>query len=104
MSMDDKRVIRGCSFSWDARKADSNYKKHGVAFLEAIEVLFDPYYHAEEASVEGEERYAVMGHSKKGRLLYVVVRDEGDEAWRIISARAVTPQERIRYEEETDSR
>ncbi len=67
-------------------------------------MLFDPYYYAEDASVEGEERYAIIGHSKKVRLLYVVVKDDGDEAWRIISARPATPQERIRYEEETDSR
>jgi uncharacterized protein len=104
MSTADKRLVQGCLFTWDTRKAESNYKKHGVAFLEAIDVLFDPYYHAEDASVEGEERYAVIGHSKKGRLLYIVVKDEGDEAWRIISARPATPQERTRYEEETNSR
>jgi uncharacterized protein len=104
MSTDDKRVVQDCLFTWDTRKADSNYRKHGVSFSEAIEVLFDPYYHAEDASMEGEERYAIMGHSKKGRFLYVVVKDGGEEAWRIISARPATPQERSRYEKETDSR
>jgi uncharacterized protein len=104
MSTDDKRVVQGYLFTWNTRKADSNFKKHGIAFLEAIDVLFDPYYHAEDASAEGEERCAIIGHSKKGRLLYVVVKDEGDESWRIISARPVTPQERTRYEEETNSR
>ncbi|MBI5250712.1 MAG: BrnT family toxin [Desulfomonile tiedjei] len=103
MNKDDKRVVQGCSFTWDTRKANSNHTKHGVSFLEAVDVLFDPHYYAEDASAEGEERYAVIGHSKKGRLLYVV-KDEGDEAWRIISARPVTSQERIRYEEETNSR
>jgi uncharacterized protein len=104
MGADDKRVVQGYVFTWDAQKADGNVQKHGVSFSEALDVLFDPYYCAEDASVEGEERYAVIGHSKKERLLWVVVRDEGDEAWRIISARLATPRERLRYEEETDSR
>jgi uncharacterized DUF497 family protein len=29
-------------FSWDSRKADSNLRKHGVAFDEAITVFSDP--------------------------------------------------------------
>jgi uncharacterized DUF497 family protein len=29
-------------FSWDPRKADSNFRKHGVAFDEAITVFSDP--------------------------------------------------------------
>jgi len=103
MVEDDKRVVQGYLFTWNAQKADSNLKKHGVSFLEALGVLFDPYYYAEEASVEGEERYAVVGYSKSNRLLCVVVKDEGDEAWRIISARPATPLERIRYEEEINS-
>jgi len=104
MGTEDKRVVQGYVFTWDAQKADTNLKKHDVSFLEALDVLFDPYYYAEDASVAGEERYAVVGHSKKERLLCVVVKDEGYEAWRIISARPATPQERLRYEEETDSR
>jgi uncharacterized protein len=29
-------------FSWDPRKADSNLRKHGIAFDEAITVFSDP--------------------------------------------------------------
>ena len=103
MRSDVKREVEGCTFSWDAEKAASNAKKHGVTFTEGLEVLFDPNYRAEEASVEQEERYAVIGYSDKGRLLCVVITDAGEEAWRIVSARLATSRERKRYEEETDS-
>jgi len=29
-------------FTWDARKATRNFKKHGVAFEEAVTVFADP--------------------------------------------------------------
>ncbi len=95
-----KIEIEGCTFLWDAKKSASNLKKHDVSFLEAAEVLFDPNYRAEDASVEEEERCAVIGYSDQNRLLYVVVADVEEETWRIISARAATPNERKRYEEE----
>jgi uncharacterized protein len=68
MSTDDKRVVQGYLFTWNIRKANANLKKHGVSFSEAVDVLFDPYYYAEDASIEGEERYAIIGHSKKGNF------------------------------------
>jgi len=103
MTRQVEREVEGCIFTWDAEKARTNLNKHEVAFTEALEVLFDPNYRAEDAGVEEETRYAVIGYSDKNRLLYVVVSDAGEEAWRIISARPVTPRERDRYEEETDS-
>ena len=100
---DVKIKVEGCTFIWDAQKTASNLKKHGVRFAETLEVLFDPNYRAEDASVEEETRYGVIGYSDENRLLYVVVADVDEETWRIISARAATPGERKRYEEETDS-
>jgi uncharacterized protein len=97
-----KVEVEGCAFIWDTRKAASNLKKHGVSFLEALEVLFDPNYRAEDASVAEEERYAVIGYSDENILLYVVVVDVDEETWRIVSARAATSGERKRYEKETD--
>jgi len=96
-----KREVEGCAFTWDSEKAAANLRKHRVAFTEALEVFFDPNYRAEDASVEQEGRHALIGYSDKNRLLYVVVTDDGAEAWRITSARFVTPLERRRYEEET---
>ena len=102
MNREIKRAVEGFVFTWDAEKARTNLKKHGVPFTEAFEVLFDPNYRAEDASVEEETRYAVIGYSDQDRLLYAVVADAGEDAWRIISARPATPRERKRYEEETD--
>ena len=64
-----KIEVEGYTFVWDAHKSASNVKKHGVSFAEALEVLFDPNYRAEDASVEEEERYAVIGYSDENRLL-----------------------------------
>ncbi len=29
-------------FEWDTSKAESNFKKHGVSFLEAVQTFYDP--------------------------------------------------------------
>ena len=91
--------FREITFIWDRKKAKENLKKHGVSFEEACEVFFDPFYHMEEASRRGEERFATIGYSESGRLLYVVSVEKSDDAWRIISARPATKMERYRYEE-----
>ncbi len=56
----------------------------------------------EDASVEGEQRWAFIGYSKANKSLYVVAAEDGEDAWRIISARKITSEERLRYEEKDD--
>jgi len=93
----------GVVFEWDSRKAGSNRAKHGVTFEEATTVfgdalsltIIDPR-HMRPA----EERFVTIGHSRFGRLLVVVHRDDGDSV-RIISARKATRRERKDYEEGT---
>ncbi|MFZ5868721.1 MAG: BrnT family toxin [Thermodesulfobacteriota bacterium] len=96
-------ILQDCLFTWDSRKAKENLKKHGVSFEEACEVFFYPYYEMLNASVAEQERWAFVGYSKGGRLLYVVAVEQTEEAWRIVSAREATPQERKRYEKENDT-
>jgi uncharacterized DUF497 family protein len=36
--------LQGTEFEWEAQKARINADKHGVAFKEAAEVFFDPFY------------------------------------------------------------
>src|SRR6516225_2939918 len=50
MIVDITLTLRGQSFEWDAEKAASNFAKHGVAFPEACEVFFDPFFHLVDAS------------------------------------------------------
>jgi hypothetical protein len=49
---------------WDADKADSNLKKHGVSFEEAATALLDPMALAQDdAASEGEPRWVLIGMS-----------------------------------------
>ena len=90
-------------FSWDARKALSNLKKHGVTFEEAITVFGDPnaldFDDFEHSS--SELRSVRLGFSSAGRILYVVYTirrlKNGKETIRIISARQATRKERQVY-------
>lgn len=94
-------VYNGCMrFSWDAKKAAANLRKHGVSFEEASTVFRDALSATgsdPDHSVE-ERRFVTFGNSSWKRLL-VVAHTEEDDYIRIISARLVTRQERKIYEE-----
>lgn len=85
---------------WEARKAASNKKKHGVSFEEAATVFGDPISltGADPDHSVGEHRWITFGESVRGRLLAVAHTDEGDII-RIISARVATRHEKRLYEE-----
>jgi len=87
-------------FEWDARKAEANYKKHGVRFTESLPVFEDEeaITIADEDSDPHEVRFVTMGSGAKGRVLVVVYCYRGKKI-RIISARVATPRERRQYEE-----
>lgn len=90
-------------FSWDARKALKNYRKHGVPFEEASTVFSDPdgldWEDIEHA--DAERRWKRLGLSIQGRVLLVVYAlrrlKNGTETIRIISARQASPKERKAY-------
>ena len=87
-------------FEWDAEKAATNFRKHGVAFDEAVTAFGDPlsFLLQDPDHSFGEERYLVLGISSAGRLL-VVAFVERPPRTRIISARLATRRERQNYEE-----
>jgi hypothetical protein len=101
MSDDEIYEYLGQTFEWDAAKARKNFMRHRVMFTEAATVFFDAdvVYYEDEAHSEGEQRYIVVGHSKRDRQLFVVHMYRGEHV-RIISARAATPRERSEYESE----
>lgn len=90
------------SFEWDPRKAASNFRKHGVAFEEAVRVFGDPLARIfdDPDHSAGEMRELVVGHTTRRRLLIVSFVERGDRI-RIVSARRVTLRERRDYEEGT---
>jgi uncharacterized DUF497 family protein len=87
-------------FEWNAQKAATNLRKHGVSFEEAASVFFDPLSETgddPDHSVD-ERRFVTFGVSSSGRLL-VVAHADRDDVIRIISARPATRADRKIYEE-----
>ncbi|MBI2891677.1 MAG: BrnT family toxin [Nitrospirae bacterium] len=91
----------GYIFDWDANKAESNLRKHGVSFEEASTVFGDSLallMKDPDHSIE-DDRYVLLGMSTHKKLL-VVAFAERPPLTRLISARRATGTERRKYEEE----
>jgi len=92
--------MNSISFSWDDRKNKANQAKHKVLFEEAQSVFFDQhaieYYDPDHS--ESEDRFLMLGHSYRIRVLVVsyTLRKDGTEI-RIISARKATKKEQKAY-------
>jgi uncharacterized DUF497 family protein len=84
-------------FEWDAKKAASNLRKHGVSFEEA-ETAFEDELGAYYPDTLHETRFILIGYSKRRRLLYVVHAEVTLDTIRIISARKATKHEKTHYE------
>jgi uncharacterized protein len=88
-------------FEWDKTKAESNVRKHGVSFDDALSVFDDPYAILEQDRiVDGEARWIALGIVDDESVVVVahsIQQDETDETIRIISARPANRQERRRY-------
>jgi uncharacterized protein len=85
------------------KQKPEQYRKHGISFGTATKVFQDPnFVMLEDREIESEERWHTIGRVGGVTLLIVahMYEDEeyGGEIVRIISARAVTPQERRIYE------
>jgi len=87
-------------FEWDARKARSNAKKHGVSFEEAESVFYDEQgLLLEDSRAPGEEeRFLLLGLSSTLRMLVVVHALRDEDVIRIISARRATREENRAYQ------
>ena len=83
-------------FEWDAAKANSNKKKHGISFEEAQSVFYDEFavQFFDEDNSQSEDRFLMLGFSDEARLLIVChcERNHGNTI-RIISARKATTTE-----------
>ncbi|MBU6297045.1 MAG: BrnT family toxin [Alphaproteobacteria bacterium] len=93
-------------FEWDARKAASNKRKHGVSFESAALIFDDPQIcELEEGNDHGEIRYRAIGEAL-GQLLFVSYtsfEETGEEVVRIISARKAEPKERRAYQRHAEN-
>lgn len=92
-------------YAWDAAKAATNVRKHGVQFELAATVLDDPLalsrYDGPHST--DEERWVTLGRAGNGALLVVVHTfeevDPNEARVRIISSRPATRRERRQYED-----
>ena len=90
----------GLSFSWDARKARENERKHGGPFEEARAVFSDEgaLIIDDPGHSDVEDRFIIIGFSSQARILTVChCYIESDEIIRIISARPATRRESQQY-------
>jgi len=85
-------------FDWDKGNTGKNIK-HQVEDKEAEEVFFDKkkVIYKDVFHSQKEERFIVIGKTKKGRLLYTVFNIRGKKI-RIISARDINKKEVYLYE------
>lgn len=86
------------AFQWDTKKAESNAKKHGVAFSDAVGVFEDPYAITIDDPYPNEPRFVTMGLDFLGRVLVVCWTPRGGDI-RVFSARHATSHERANYEQ-----
>lgn len=88
------------TFEWDEKKNEINKKKHKISFEEAKTVFYDEealLIEDPEHSSE-EERFIILGLSKKANLLVVCHCYRASETViRIISARKATKTEEKQY-------
>ena len=86
-------------FVWDEGNIDKNWKKHKVKNQEAEEVFFDKDKKTFKDKLHSgkEERFRIIGKTKKNRLLFVVFTVRSKEI-RIISARDINKKEVYLYE------
>jgi uncharacterized DUF497 family protein len=85
-------------YQWDSKKADLNYKKHGIDFADAVGVFEDEWaLSIKQEIVKNEQRFASIGTDFLGRIVVVVYTYRGDDI-RLISARPATRSERDVYE------
>jgi len=84
---------------WDPDKAESNLRKHGVDFADAVTVMGDERALTiiDDHEQEQEQRFVTIGTDATARVLVVVYVFRGDVV-RISSARKATSRERRQYE------
>ena len=97
MPSDQHEAFRQASgFQWDETKRRANIEKHGLDFVDAVEVFDDTRHYTYTSPVpSGERRYVTVGMVRG--LLIAVVSTPRNHKLRIISARIARKNERDRY-------
>ena len=96
--MHDCAYTDSVEVEWDGRKAEANLRKHGIAFEDALTVLYDDNALAVMDQRDDETRVVRIGADAPGRILVSVYALRGT-TFRMISARRATARDRRRYSE-----
>jgi len=85
------------AFEWTGNKAAANWRKHGIAFHQAVKAFRDPFAieRIDERKEYGEERINLIG-ACDGVILHVTYTERGERI-RIISARRAQRHEQDEY-------
>ena len=85
-------------FEWDEEKAKSNLQKHGISFVDAIEIFNDPNRIEDDSTKPdyGETRIKTIGMVQE-ELIITVISTDRNQKIRIISARRARKNEQKQY-------
>jgi len=90
-------------FTWDERKRRANVRKHGIDFVDAVEIFAGPTLEQQDDREEyGEVRVVAIG-KLRGMLVTVIYTDRDEDERRIISAWESTGYEKRAYTREIHS-
>ena len=85
-------------YEWDEQKNQSNLRKHGYSFKNAIEIFDGPMLiDLDDRFDYGEDRWIGIGRLRS-QIVVVVYTEPDDGTIRIISLRKALKNERTRYE------
>jgi len=92
------RINKPIKFQWDKGNKDKNWQKHKVADKECEEIFFDrdKKLYKDKLHSKKEERFILLGKTKKERLLYTVFTIRNKKI-RVISSRDINKKERRLY-------
>lgn len=86
-------------FLWDEEKEAAVQEKHNVNLEQAVEALVDPHHLYEEDPQQNWGRFMIVGKTRAGRILQVIVSDEELPVMRLVTAFDAEKQWRQRYEQ-----
>ena len=91
-------------FEWDPAKNEINERKHGISFLDALDVFDDPHHFIENVTrlEHGEFRFKAIG--KLGDRYFTVIFTDRSGIRRIISVRRSRTNERRKYDQGKENR
>ncbi len=82
-------------FEWDENKRHANLEKHGIDFVDAIQIFADAACIEFDSVRNGEKRYQVIGMVEE--VVILLVYTGRSEKKRVISARRASKKEREVY-------